>query len=80
MQWRVCFCRSLRISIILCCITPHNAGMTTESMLEMVTATAQQWIDVFHGKVPPRMVNPEAWPFYSERFAALLGFTPDLLP
>jgi D-3-phosphoglycerate dehydrogenase len=41
-------------------VTPHNAGMTTESMLEMVAATAQQWIDVFHGKVPPRMVNPEA--------------------
>ena len=61
-------------------VTPHNAGMTTESMLEMVTATAHQWIDVFHGKVPPRMVNPEAWPRYSERFAALLGFAPAPLP
>jgi D-3-phosphoglycerate dehydrogenase len=57
-------------------VTPHNAGMTTESMLEMVTATAHQWIDVFHGKVPPRMVNPEVWPHYSERFTALLGFSP----
>lgn len=61
-------------------VTPHNAGMTTESMLEMVTATAHQWIDVFHGKVPPRLVNPEAWPLYSERFTALLGFAPAPLP
>ena len=61
-------------------VTPHNAGMTTESMLEMVTATAHQWIDVFNGKVPPRLVNPEAWPLYSERFTALLGFAPAPLP
>jgi D-3-phosphoglycerate dehydrogenase / 2-oxoglutarate reductase len=61
-------------------VTPHIAGVTTESMLEMVTATAHQWIDVFHGKVPPRMVNPEAWPLYSTRFAELLGFMPDPLP
>lgn len=61
-------------------VTPHNAGVTAESMLEMVTATAHQWIDVFHGKVPPRMVNPEAWPLYSKRFTELLGFTPDPLP
>jgi D-3-phosphoglycerate dehydrogenase / 2-oxoglutarate reductase len=60
-------------------VTPHNAGMTTESMLEMVTATAHQWIDVFHGKVPPRMVNPEAWPLYRQRFADRLGFTPEPL-
>jgi D-3-phosphoglycerate dehydrogenase / 2-oxoglutarate reductase len=61
-------------------VTPHNAGMTAESILEMVTATAHQWIDVFHGKVPPRLVNPEAWPRYSERFTALLGFAPAALP
>ena len=61
-------------------VTPHNAGMTTESMLEMVTATAHQWIDVFHGKAPPRLVNPEAWKLYSERFTTLLGFRPDRLP
>ena len=61
-------------------VTPHNAGMTAESILEMVTATAHQWIDIFHGKVPPRLVNPEAWPRYSERFAELLGFRPAALP
>jgi D-3-phosphoglycerate dehydrogenase len=55
-------------------VTPHNAGMTAESVLEMVTATAHQWVEVFHGKVPPRLVNPEVWPRYSERFRELLGF------
>ena len=61
-------------------VTPHNAGMTDESVFEMVTATAHQWIDIFDGKVPPRMVNPEAWPLYSERFEAILGFRPAELP
>lgn len=61
-------------------VTPHNAGMTAESILEMVTATAHQWIDIFHGKVPARLVNPEVWPRYSDRFEALLGFRPDPLP
>jgi D-3-phosphoglycerate dehydrogenase len=57
-------------------VTPHNAGMTAESMLEMVTATAHQWIDLFDGKVPPRLVNPEAWPKYADRFTEILGFRP----
>lgn len=61
-------------------VTPHNAGLTDESVLNMVTETARQWIDVFDGKVPPRLVNPEAWPLYSERFTAILGFQPDALP
>ena len=61
-------------------VTPHNAGMTAESILEMVTATAHQWIAMFHGKVPPRLVNPEAWPKYAERFQAILGFAPEALP
>jgi len=30
--------------------------------------------------VPPRLVNPEAWPRYSERFIELLGFRPADLP
>jgi D-3-phosphoglycerate dehydrogenase len=60
-------------------VTPHNAGMTAESMLEMVTATARQWIDIFAGRVPPRLVNPEAWPLYTERFTDILGYAPDRL-
>jgi D-3-phosphoglycerate dehydrogenase len=61
-------------------VTPHNAGMTIESVHEMVTATAHQWIGLFDGRVPPRLVNPEAYPRYAERFAEILGFQPDPLP
>jgi D-3-phosphoglycerate dehydrogenase len=53
--------------------------MTAESVLEMVTATARQWIEIFEGKVPPRLVNPEAWPLYTKRFTEILGFAPDPL-
>lgn len=60
-------------------VTPHNAGLTEESILSMVTATARQWIDVFDGKAPPRLVNPEAWPRYADRFAEILGFRPAAL-
>ncbi len=61
-------------------VSPHNAGMTDESILEMVTATAHQWIGIFQGRVPPRIVNPEAWPLYSKRFAEIVGHAPDPMP
>ena len=58
--------------------SPHIAGMTVESVHEMVAATARQWIDIFDGRVPPRLVNPEAWPDYAARFVEVLGFRPDI--
>lgn len=60
--------------------TPHTAGMTEESLYDMAVATAEQWITIFEGGVPPRLVNPEAWPRYAERFESLLGFAPTALP
>ena len=56
--------------------SPHIAGMTVETMTEMCEATALQWLTIFDGGVPPRLVNPEAWPRYAERFGDLLGFRP----
>jgi len=56
--------------------SPHIAGMTVETMVEMCEATALQWLTIFDGGVPPRLVNPEVWPRYAERFSALLGFQP----
>ena len=56
--------------------SPHIAGVTVETMKEMCEATALQWLTIFDGGVPPRLVNPEAWPRYSERFAERLGFRP----
>ena len=59
--------------------TPHIAGLTEESMRAMSQAAAEQWIALFEGRVPPRLVNPEAWPHYAERFERLIGFAPDAL-
>ena len=56
--------------------SPHIAGMTVETMVEMCEATALQWLTIFDGGVPPRLVNPEVWPRYAERFSELLGFRP----
>jgi D-3-phosphoglycerate dehydrogenase len=59
--------------------TPHVAGMTVETMQNMCKASAEQWIALLRGRVPPRLVNPQAWPHYSERFAQIIGFRPDPL-
>ncbi len=56
--------------------SPHIAGVTHEAMHEMARAAAEQWIDLFAGKVPPRLVNPEVWPRYCERFERELGVRP----
>jgi D-3-phosphoglycerate dehydrogenase len=57
--------------------TPHIAGGTIEAARNMSQAAAEQWIALLRGRVPPRLVNPEAWPRYSERFEAIVGFRPD---
>jgi D-3-phosphoglycerate dehydrogenase len=59
--------------------TPHIAGMTHEAMHTMAAYAAEQWITIFRGMVPPRLVNPEAWPLYAERFEKFLGFRPQSL-
>lgn len=56
--------------------TPHLAGLTRESLRNMAQGAAQQWIKIFDGEVPERLVNPAAWPLYSERFARLMGRKP----
>lgn len=56
--------------------TPHNAGITQEALRGMAQAAAEQWIAIFAGEVPPRLVNPEAWPLYTQRFQASFGFAP----
>ena len=59
--------------------TPHIAGATFEASHNMSKAAAEQWIDLLRGRVPPRLVNPEAWPLYSDRFEAIIGYRPDAL-
>jgi D-3-phosphoglycerate dehydrogenase len=57
--------------------SPHTAGITVEATREIALATADQWITIFAGKRPPRLVNPEAWPAYSDRFHARFGVRPE---
>jgi D-3-phosphoglycerate dehydrogenase len=57
--------------------TPHVAGATAEAHYNMSVATAEQWIALLRGRVPPRLVNPEVWPHYSDRFEQIIGFRPD---
>jgi D-3-phosphoglycerate dehydrogenase len=57
-------------------VSPHNAGMTVEALHDMAAAAAEQWIDIFAGAAPPRLVNPEAWPLYAARFEQIFGFAP----
>ena len=59
--------------------TPHTAGVTAESLHNLARLAATQWIDLFAGKVPPRLVNPDAWPRYTARFERIFGFAPAAL-
>ena len=56
--------------------TPHIAGITAEALRAMAVGAAEQWMAIFDGAVPPRLVNPKAWPRYAERFESLFGFWP----
>ena len=59
--------------------TPHIAGATFEATKNMSSAAAEQWIELLRGRVPPRLVNPEVWPAYSDRFEQIIGYRPDPL-
>lgn len=60
--------------------SPHNAGMTFEALDNMARMTVEQWFTIFDGGIPPRMVNPEAWPLYCQRFERIFGYRPKDLP
>jgi D-3-phosphoglycerate dehydrogenase len=56
--------------------TPHIAGITWEATRNIAEATADQWAAIFSGHVPPRAINMDVWPRYSERFHSRFGFLP----
>jgi D-3-phosphoglycerate dehydrogenase / 2-oxoglutarate reductase len=57
--------------------SPHTAGVTHESRHNMGRFAAEQMLDILDGKRPPRLINPEVWPRYRERFARILGARPE---
>lgn len=56
--------------------TPHTAGITVEAARDIAVATATQWQTIFDGRIPPRLLNPDVWPRYCERFHDILGIYP----
>jgi D-3-phosphoglycerate dehydrogenase len=58
-------------------VSPHIAGSTIEARENMGRIAAEQSLDILDGKKPPRLINPEVWPAYRERFARIMGFTPE---
>lgn len=58
-------------------VSPHTAGVTREARANMGRIAAEQLIEAFDGKRPPRIVNPDAWPAYARRFERTFGFAPE---
>jgi D-3-phosphoglycerate dehydrogenase len=56
--------------------SPHTAGVTKEARENMGRIAAEQMLDALDGKRSPRIVNPEVWPHYAERFERAFGFKP----
>jgi D-3-phosphoglycerate dehydrogenase / 2-oxoglutarate reductase len=54
----------------------HTAGITYDSRINMATWNAEQVVGILHGERPPRLINPEAWGRYVERFEGVFGFRP----
>ena len=59
--------------------SPHTAGVTHEARYKMGLIAAEQLLATLDGRVPERLINPEAWPKYAARFEAAFGFAPDAL-
>ena len=64
----------LRLDNVLA--SPHTAGVTHEARQNMGRIAAEQILEALDGKRPPRIINPEVWPHYSERFARTFGVAP----
>ena len=53
--------------------SPHIAGVTRESRYAIAVMAAQQMIAAFRGQRPARILNPEVWPVFVERYRARFG-------
>ena len=56
--------------------TYHTAGVTVDSRHLMAQWNTEQLVQIFQGQYPPRLVNPEAWETFAQRFAQAFGFRP----
>lgn len=56
--------------------SPHTAGVTREARQNMGRIAAEQMLGALDGQRPPRLINPEVWPHYCERFQRAFGIVP----
>jgi D-3-phosphoglycerate dehydrogenase len=56
--------------------TPHTGGATHESRIGASEGAAAKLLAAFDGRRPSRILNPDAWSRYCERFEAILGTRP----
>jgi D-3-phosphoglycerate dehydrogenase len=56
--------------------SPHTAGLTLEARGTMGRIAAEQVLACLDGERPPRLVNPDSWPAYAQRFRNAFGFAP----
>ena len=54
-------------------VSPHNAGVTVDCNHNMAVSAAGQWAEVFAGKRPRNLVNPDAWEAFLGRYHARFG-------
>lgn len=57
-------------------VSPHTAGVTRQSRENIARIAAEQLLGMLDGQRPPRLLNPEVWPTYCERFQRILGVRP----
>ena len=57
-------------------VTAHTAGVTREARANMGRIAAEQMLDALDGKPVTRIVNPQVWPAYAQRFERAFGFVP----
>lgn len=57
-------------------VSPHTAGVTRDARRNIAKIAAEQLIETLSGGRPPRIVNPDVWPIYAERFAKEFGRQP----
>ncbi|MCB1745297.1 MAG: hydroxyacid dehydrogenase [Gammaproteobacteria bacterium] len=57
-------------------LSPHTAGVTHEARYNMVSQTLDQIDTIIAGGRPPRLLNPQAWEAYAERYQRLFHKRP----
>ena len=54
-------------------VSPHNAGITEDANRNMVVSAIDQWGEVFRGRKPENLVNPDAWNSFKARYERCFG-------